>query len=168
MAYSEICNAYHKIDDFRARLLGLLPLASGAGVFLLLRADTGLSGDEDAPYLAVAGLLGLLATLGLYMYELRGIQRCHALIQAGRKLEQCLGLPVVHIRRGPLMEWLARHRMTTERAAGVFSAPDRAYLGQFVGPLGASLLVYVAVLLAWGYLAGVGLGWWSGQPLGGG
>lgn len=33
-AYKELCNSYRAIDDFRAKLLGFLPLATG-GVFLL-------------------------------------------------------------------------------------------------------------------------------------
>jgi hypothetical protein len=26
VAYTEVCNSYHSIDDFRAKLLGFLPL----------------------------------------------------------------------------------------------------------------------------------------------
>jgi hypothetical protein len=38
--YSEICKRYGAIKEFRAKLLALLPLASGAGVFLLLKAGS--------------------------------------------------------------------------------------------------------------------------------
>jgi hypothetical protein len=38
-AYEEICTSYHAIDDIRMKLLGLLPIATGAGVFLLLNKD---------------------------------------------------------------------------------------------------------------------------------
>ena len=31
-AYTEICKSYHAIDEFRMKLLGLLPLASLVGV----------------------------------------------------------------------------------------------------------------------------------------
>ncbi len=34
--YEEVCRSYQAIADFRAKLIGLLPLASGAGIFLLL------------------------------------------------------------------------------------------------------------------------------------
>lgn len=34
--YQELCNSYRAIDDFRAKLLGFLPLATGTGIFLLL------------------------------------------------------------------------------------------------------------------------------------
>jgi hypothetical protein len=36
-AYTEVCQSYERIDDFRAKLLGFLPLVSGTGLFLLLK-----------------------------------------------------------------------------------------------------------------------------------
>ena len=33
--YREPCTSYRAIDDFRMKLLGLLPLATGAGIFLV-------------------------------------------------------------------------------------------------------------------------------------
>ncbi|MCI0628622.1 MAG: hypothetical protein L0387_44395 [Acidobacteria bacterium] len=82
-AYSEVCSSYHAIADFRAKLLGLLPLASGAGIFLLLESK-----DTDYMHLAAVGLFGFLTTLGLFFYELRGIQHCNALIASGKELER--------------------------------------------------------------------------------
>ena len=38
VAYEHIWKAHDGISDFRAKLLALLPLASGAGIFLLLTA----------------------------------------------------------------------------------------------------------------------------------
>ena len=35
-AYTELCRSYHAIDDFWAKLLAILPIASGAGGVLLL------------------------------------------------------------------------------------------------------------------------------------
>jgi len=34
--YEQVCNAHNGIADFRGKLLTLLPIASGAGIFLLL------------------------------------------------------------------------------------------------------------------------------------
>ena len=31
--YRELCSSYRAIDDFRTKLLGFLPLATGAGIF---------------------------------------------------------------------------------------------------------------------------------------
>ena len=82
--YAEVCRSYHGIDEFRAKLLALLPLASGTGIFVMLEpgSPAGLS------YLSAVGAFGLLASLGLYAYELRGIQRCNRLIRIGAPLEE--------------------------------------------------------------------------------
>ena len=71
-AYQEVCSSYHGIAEFRAKLLGLLPLAS-AGIFLLL--DNALldaaNKDFAKQYLGPIGLFGFVVTLGLFFYELR-------------------------------------------------------------------------------------------------
>ncbi len=84
--YPEVCKSFHGIDDFRARLLGLLPLASGAGIFLLLETNIAES------YLTPVALFGFLVTLGLFVYELRGLQRCQELIKLGAQMENELEL----------------------------------------------------------------------------
>src|SRR5215467_1501287 len=88
LAYTELCKSYQAIADFRAKLLGFLPLASGAGVFALLG-----NGKDPVPYYAwVAGLFGFAITLGLFFYELRGLQRSAALERTGKQLEASLGI----------------------------------------------------------------------------
>lgn len=76
LAYTEVCKTHQGIADFRAKLLALLPLASGAGIFVILGSGTPKPGAAD---LAAIGLFGFAVTFGLFMYELRGIQHCHAL-----------------------------------------------------------------------------------------
>jgi hypothetical protein len=34
-AYTEVCRSYQAVDDFRAKLLGILPIASLAGILLV-------------------------------------------------------------------------------------------------------------------------------------
>lgn len=70
--YQEICMSYRAIDDFRARLLGLLPVVSGVGVGVLLGKDPG----EPEPLWLPIGLFGTVVTLGLFAYELYGIRKC--------------------------------------------------------------------------------------------
>lgn len=87
-AYQEVCKSYHTVDDFRAKLLGFLPLASG-GIFLFL-GDSLLDAQKRIvieKYLGGIGAFGFLVTLGLFVYEFQGIQRCGALIELGKKLE---------------------------------------------------------------------------------
>jgi hypothetical protein len=38
------------------------------------------------------GLFGLLITIGLFVYEIYGIKKCHALIRAGQMIEARLNL----------------------------------------------------------------------------
>ena len=65
------------------------PLASGAGIFLLLR-------DENKPlettHLPAIGLFGFFITLGLFLHELRGMRRCWELVELGKSLEEQLEL----------------------------------------------------------------------------
>ena len=83
--YQQICTSYHAIDDFRAKLLALLPFATGAGIFLLLNKDA-ITADSK-PFFGPIGLFGFAITLGLFAYEIYGIKKCHALILGGKQIE---------------------------------------------------------------------------------
>lgn len=78
-AYTEVCRSYHAVDDFRAKLMALLPFASGTGGAFLLAKQ---SQPDVAPYLGPIGLLGIGVTLGLFFYELRGLKLCGKFIEA--------------------------------------------------------------------------------------
>ena len=85
--YEEVCRTYHNIHSFRAKLLALLPIASGIGGVLTL-----LKTAELKDYLCPIGILGAFVTLGLYIYELRGTQRCFKLKKIAQNLEKGLEL----------------------------------------------------------------------------
>jgi hypothetical protein len=126
MAYQELCKSYQSIVDFRAKLLGFLPLASGASLFAVLG-----NGKDPVPYYAwVVGIFGFAITLGLFFYELRGLQRSAVLERTGRELEAELGL-----------------------GNGQFNVQPAAQLHGFVDARGAAWVIYPSVLAAWGYLA---------------
>lgn len=122
-AYAEVCTRYRAIDEFRAKLLGLLPLASGTGIFLLLNSTS------DTVILTPVGVFGVAVTLGLYFYELRGIQYCVHLIAAGRALEDEL------------------------RISGAFSTRPRQHVGGLISEISASHLIYGSVIAAWIFVA---------------
>ena len=94
--YGEICKSHQAIDEFRMKLLGLLPLASLAGIFVLSRSElvsstSGPSGDSRLDALvAFIAIFAALFTLALFVYEIRGILRCHDLNRTGRKIEEML------------------------------------------------------------------------------
>lgn len=135
LAYEQLCASHAALTDFRAKLLALLPIASGAGIFLLLEQS------PDPAALTAVGLFGFVVTLGLSIYEWIGIETCVDLRERGARLEQELRVP-------PVM--------------GQFQENPRRPLRGPLSVEGASWVVYLSVLLAWAYLAGESGGWWDG------
>lgn len=127
-AYAEVCRTYIAVDDFRAKLLAFLPLVSGSGGALLL-ANKGAVNE----YLGPIGLFGSVVTVGLFCYELRGLNRCSKLVAVGERLEGDLKL-----RHGQFLSHLE------DKALG------------FIGATAAALIIYGAVLSSWIYVASVG------------
>jgi hypothetical protein len=130
MEYVEVCKSHSSITEFRAKLLALLPIASGSGIFLLL---TKRSEPIDTTYLHLIGLFGFLVTLGLFIYELRGIQHCKRLNQLASHLEEQL-----HLREAQ------------------FIGRPKARLGGLLGAEGAAYIIYPTMLAAWIFVAFVG------------
>lgn len=81
-AYAEVGANYRAVDDLRLRLLALLPLATGTGIFLLVNSDS-----REALSLP-AGLFGVLATISLFFYELHGVEKCAHFIHRAQQLER--------------------------------------------------------------------------------
>jgi hypothetical protein len=130
LAYEQVHNRYAGITEFRAKLLGLLPLATGTGAFLLLQRAEDPNNLQRA-FLGPIGIFGLVVTVGLFAYELRGMQRCRKLEEQGRALEQ---------------------KMKLDRDLGPFHQPPRR-LGGMLGAPAAGLIIYVATASAWLSLA---------------
>jgi hypothetical protein len=130
LVYQELCNSYRSIEIFRAQLLGLLPLLSGTGIFFLLN-DIFANPKKEAfaeYYLGPIGIFGCAITLGLFIYELRGIRNCYRLIATGRTIEG---------------EFCVR---------GQFSSYSRPILG-FIGMRLAACTIYSTVLASWTFVA---------------
>jgi len=127
--YTEVCKSFHGISEFRGKLLALLPIVSGAGISLLISKNYSI----DSSHLLPVGVFGALVTLGLFFYELRGIQKCKSLIALGGKLERALKIE-----------------------SGQFNdRPKR--IGGFIGSETAGWVVYMTVLLGWLYVGFVGI-----------
>ena len=131
--YDQLCQTYRAIDDFRAKLLGFLPLASAGGAFLLLNDifTDPVKSKAVQPMLKPLGHFGLIVTFGLYFYEIYGIRRCHALIETGKELERCLDIPYGQFTTRP---------------------PSVLYL---INEPFATSLIYPAVMAGWVFLAQV-------------
>jgi hypothetical protein len=85
--YDQLCDSYRAIDEFRTRLLGFLPLVTAGGVFALLAKGVGLTADKRNLLEPVA-IFSVLITIGLYIYELYGMTKCHCLTETGKYLER--------------------------------------------------------------------------------
>ena len=82
--YTNLCTNIRFTDDISFKLLGLVPLFSGSGLFLaVMRSDYFWS-----PAIYGISLFGALVTLGLFRWELRNIQICMWLIARGGDLEK--------------------------------------------------------------------------------
>lgn len=124
--YERVSAQHDGIAEFRGKLLSLLPIASGAGIFLLF--DNSGIPQTLRPHLVAIGVFGLAVTTGLFFYELRGIQKCNALIRSAQDLEQLLSPDI----------------------DGAFRSRPPATWG--VGAETAALIVYPAIAGAWAYL----------------
>lgn len=137
-AYKLLCSSYHAIDDFRSKLLGFLPIASGAGIFFLLeKVPWDMLKDKKCDLLeakaknifTAGGSFGFLVTLGLFAFELYGIKKCCALIQAGKRMEKSLGIT---------------DGQFTKRPHGIANTINEPF---------ASGVIYSAALAAWSFFA---------------
>lgn len=132
--YQQLCISYQEIDTFRSQLLGRLPLATGAGIFLFyVTSNQGGFADVTIKALPAIGLFGFVVTLGLFAYEIYGIMKCHALILGGKQMEAQLGVD------------------------GQFAHRPRSVLGQINEPFAAGV-IYPAVLASWAFVALVSVG----------
>jgi len=122
--YQEVCNSHRAITDFRGKLLGLLPVASGTGIFLLLDKPIKTPDTTFTTFLIAAGIFGAAVTIGLFFYEYGEMRECHRLRLCGEQLECALRLE----------KDCSRFRTTR---------PDR------IGPPLAGAMVYFAVVAAW-------------------
>lgn len=122
--YGEISTSYRAVDDFRTKLLGLIPVVTGAGVGLLLGDNAG----RPQPFWIAVGVFGTVTTFGLFCYELHGIKKCGYLIDAGARIEQALELH-------------GQFRSRPQQVAGLIDEPL------------AAAVVYPAVLAGWTFVA---------------
>ena len=146
-----MCKSYQAIVDFE-------PNCSGFAARLRVGAYAVLSKETPPAWEWVAGLFGFMVTLGLFLYELRGLQRAAALEQVGRELETEIGL-----------------------RNGQFQEQPAARLGGFVDPKGAAWVIYPTVEASWLYpvsarpqvltaaivafVQAIAIGWWMARPV---
>ena len=128
--YEKYCESYHKVDDFRGKLLALLPLVSGIGISgILLNSKAHESALSE--YFPAIGAFGFLISLGLTIYELKGIEKCTNFIREGKKIEDQL--------------------KQNDTLRGIFTVLWEDGSKHYNEPT-ASAFVYSTVLASWTYL----------------
>jgi hypothetical protein len=118
--YSQLCESYRAIDDFRSKLLALLPAITGASILLTSKESPNLLTEWSPQF----GIFGGLITCGLFIYEIYGIRKCAALIRAGKELE------------------------ISGQVHGQFCSRPQAVWGWINEPLAAAI-IYPVVLASW-------------------
>ena len=131
--YAEICTDIRTTDDISFKLLGLVPLVSGAGIFAVLD----LLGGEPAswPTTVFASLFGAAITFALFRWELRNIQTCQWLRDRAKEIER----DELKLTVGPFL--------------GREEAPK--VLGIRWGKTQAEKLLYTTTIAAWLSLPGI-------------
>ena len=133
--YEQTTQLMRTLTDIRFRLLAFVPTIAGASVGLL-------GTPHHAAELIAVGLIGLFATTGILLYELRNAQVYDAVVHRAETLERMLGFPPV------LDQAAGRGGLFGERPArtltlfGILDVRHMRGLG----------LVYGAALAAWTYL----------------
>lgn len=169
--YQEVCKTHAGITDFRAKLLALLPIASGAGVGLLVTQGKGDISTTLAGLLIALGAFGAVVTVGLFFYELRQIDICKQLRNHAAWVENQLGIQAGQFggRRGRLsLRDVYSPRAHRERDKNLADAESsgrkqdavaqRGLIPRpFIGAEAAGYVVYHAVLASWLALIGFGI-----------
>jgi hypothetical protein len=125
--YEQTAGQIGALTDVRFKLLGFVPTIATAAVVIL-------GGHPTTGALVSVGLLGLVATVGILIYELRNIEALDAALDQSDDLRRLLGLRV-------------------GRPSGAVGAGRRRLFGSVpIGQDEAVGLVYGAALGGWSYL----------------
>lgn len=91
VAYQQVCTSYHNVEDFRARLLGIIPGVT-AGSFIATIASNPEKSQALTNLVFPFGILGALVVLGLFIYEIENLRRAALLTIRGQWLEQAMNI----------------------------------------------------------------------------
>lgn len=141
--YEVTASHYKELHETRFRLLALLPIVAGVAITLVP--------EHTSPNQHVAlGALGVIATVGLTIYDQRNTQIYDRLVKRGRLLERLMGYPPMQLPPND----------HNRKFGGAFAdRPDRRKV--FGVPVIwhdlALSLVYSAALSAWVFVLGDGI-----------
>jgi hypothetical protein len=129
-AYTQLCSSYQSIDTFRQTLLGMLPLASASRIFFPSATN------PDKAVLISSGVFGFMVTLGLLIFEIRGIRHCTHLIVLGIFVGHRMGIQ-------------GQFRNCPQGIQPIAAAPG---LARYTNEPLATAVIYLAVRGGWAFL----------------
>lgn len=77
--YEQICADIRFTDELSLKLLGFVPLVTGAGIFVVLLGGSDRSWWQAAVLGGFVGVLGAIVTFAIYRWELRNVEFCRYL-----------------------------------------------------------------------------------------
>lgn len=141
--YEQTTLYLHALAEARFRLLGFIPIVTGAALAFLSRA-------QDAEQLIPIGVLGFFVTFGIVIYDQRNTELYNAAQIRAKCLEALFGLEAL---QSPRYEQIVGEKM---KLGGAFLGRPRRTLKLFgVFPMWHDLglaVVYSAALGGWFYL----------------
>lgn len=134
--YEQICENIRFTDEISFKLLGLVPLISGASIIAAV-----IKGDAQvSPGLFIFSIFGALLTLGIFRWELRNISTCKKLIRCAEVIEDSNSTVQVN----------ARQFSVKLDSPGLFGDKLR------IGKTEAEKFVYFVTVVAWLFLPWIG------------
>lgn len=151
--YEQICTDIRFTDDISLKLLGFMPLVTGAGIFPVLFAGPDREVWQAAVLGAFVGLLGATMTFAIYRWEVRNLNFCKYLREQVAYLEEHGALDGQHghyLGRpdAPIWPPWKKDPSNTEaepqkEASNTEKEPRR------VGKTEAERILYTAVFISW-------------------
>lgn len=151
--YERTTDLLRLLTDVRFRLLAFVPTISGAGIALL-------SGSRSSGERIAVGAIGLLATLGIVVYEIRNTQVYDYAVHRAKILEERLGVGSVFRDGAPGGLFGERPGRTVRLFGLAVAGHDRGLALVYGAAVGGW-----SYILAWGALHALGAG--SPQRIGG-
>jgi len=117
--YTQLRSDIRATDDISFKLIGIVPLVSGVGLFALLFGEHAPGG----PILIVLSLFAATVTFGLFRWELKNIQMCRFLIgldsETKKHPKPPQGIDKVHAEKGiyfvTILTWLVLPGLLPQR-----------------------------------------------------
>lgn len=147
--YREVCANIRVTDDISFKLLGFVPLVSGAGIVVVLIQ----SSVQWSPAIYLISMLGAGVTFGLFRWELKNILTCNWLIRYAEALE----FHAIHGDKvlGPVGVGQFYRRPTAPGLFPELRSKDSTSAARGFGKTEAEKLVYSLVILSWLILPGI-------------